>query len=451
MANTPTPRPLGPANGPWLTAGVGTLLGIAALGAYAFTPHPSVPGGDSWELIAVAYTSGTAHPPGYPLYTLLARLFTLIPFGTVAWRVNALSAVLDASAAVVLFVAVTRWTRTVWAGLLAGGLFAFAPVIWSYAVVAEVFALNNLFVAILLWLGVRFHERRDAATASWAVLVLGLAASNHHTIVLFGIPFGLWLFSTGPASLGRPAGIARLAGLFGLGLLPYAYLPLAGARLPLISWGDFSSFDGFLDHFLRRDYGTFQLAAGTARHGQLGTGLIGYLSGLPTQLLYVGPALAAVGLLATIRREGASGVAVMTGVSVVLYLTVFGSLANLELDNALLLGVFTRFWQQPTVWVCAWIGLGFAVVASFLQRPPWSRWGRPAAALAVILAVGLQFGLHVDEQDEHDNTVIADYGRAILKSLPPDALLVSLGDLDTNALRYLQLCEQVRPDVRVID
>ena len=117
MANTPTPRPLGPANGPWLTAGVGTLLGIAALGAYAFTPHPSVPGGDSWELIAVAYTSGTAHPPGYPLYTLLARLFTLIPFGTVAWRVNALSAVLDASAAVVLFVAVTRWTRTVWAGL----------------------------------------------------------------------------------------------------------------------------------------------------------------------------------------------------------------------------------------------------------------------------------------------------------------------------------------------
>ena len=79
------------------------FFGLAVLVVYTLTLYPSVPGGDSGELIVAAYKLGVAHPPGYPLFTLLAKASTLIPVGTIAWRVNLLTAVLGALAATVLF------------------------------------------------------------------------------------------------------------------------------------------------------------------------------------------------------------------------------------------------------------------------------------------------------------------------------------------------------------
>ena len=80
------------------------FLFLLTFGVYLFTLAPSVaPQGDSGELVTVAYTLGIAHHPGYPLYTLLAHLFTKIPFGSVAWRVNLFSAVCHSATVVVVY------------------------------------------------------------------------------------------------------------------------------------------------------------------------------------------------------------------------------------------------------------------------------------------------------------------------------------------------------------
>src|SRR5258708_4770803 len=68
--------------------------GLVPLAAYLCTLHPGLPAGDSGELITVAATGGVAHPPGYPLYTMLAGLWLqTFPFGNIAWRLNVFSAV----------------------------------------------------------------------------------------------------------------------------------------------------------------------------------------------------------------------------------------------------------------------------------------------------------------------------------------------------------------------
>ena len=105
------------------------LLGLilAVFGVYLSTLYPSVPGGDSGELIVAADQLGVAHPPGYPLFTLLGKIASWLPVGSVAWRVNLLTALLAAAAAGVLAGAVSKLTRNVAAGLVAGGLFAFSP------------------------------------------------------------------------------------------------------------------------------------------------------------------------------------------------------------------------------------------------------------------------------------------------------------------------------------
>jgi len=154
-------------------------VGIIVLGVYVCTLAPTVAGGDSGELITAAYTLGVVHPPGYPLYTLLAKLFTLIPLGTIAWRVNLFSAVCAAGAGTLLFLAVARWSGNLWAALVSASLFAFSPHVWPHAVTAEVFALNNLFIAGLVYLTVRFAEQLPDAQERRGFLTTRRRSEEH--------------------------------------------------------------------------------------------------------------------------------------------------------------------------------------------------------------------------------------------------------------------------------
>src|SRR3989344_9484727 len=78
------------------------------MAVYLFTLAPTVTMEDSGEFIAAVHVLGVAHPPGFPLYLLLAKLFTFIPIGTIAWRVNLLSAVFGALTVALLSVILSR-------------------------------------------------------------------------------------------------------------------------------------------------------------------------------------------------------------------------------------------------------------------------------------------------------------------------------------------------------
>ena len=264
---------------PWTRPAI--LCALAAgggpLALYLLTLSPTVNGGDSGEFITVAWVLGVAHPSGYPLHTLLAKPMTWLPLGGVAWRVGLLSALCDAGAAVLLFRVVVLLGGDLAAGLLAAGAFAFAPLIWPYAITAEVFALNNLFAAGLLYWSARALREAAAGPAAslrtlyLAALWMGLGLSNHHTLVFYAVPFALLLTALAGRRLRRARTAATLAGCAAAGFLPYLYLPLAGLRPAAVTWGDPANLSGFLTHFFRREYGTFRLAdetVGTAREAE---------------------------------------------------------------------------------------------------------------------------------------------------------------------------------------
>jgi hypothetical protein len=127
---------------------------------YLQTLAPSVAAlfDDSLEFPLVAHRLAIAHPTGYPLYTLLARLFASAPWQNVAWGVNLLSAVAGALAVGLVYLIARRLAGRLPAviGALA---FAVSPVFWSQSVVAEVYTLNAAFVALLLWLALRWSDR----------------------------------------------------------------------------------------------------------------------------------------------------------------------------------------------------------------------------------------------------------------------------------------------------
>lgn len=426
--------------------------GLVPLALYLVTLSPTVNGGDSGEFVAVAYLGGVAHPSGYPLHALLARPMTWLPIGSVAWRVNLLSALCDAGAALLLFRTVALLTGRLAAGLLAAGAFAFAPLIWPYAITAEVFALNNLFVAALLYWSARALRERAAGEASLRTLGLtllcaSLGLSNHHTLVFFAIPLGLLVLALAGRRLRSPRVVGLLAAATAAGFLPYLYLPLAAARPVSVTWGDTASWSGFVHHFLRREYGTFRLAdESVGGAGSLGPRFALFWTALARSTLFVVVPLGVAGL-AALRRAGPVRRFVGFWVGALLfYLVVFCYLANIKIEDPLHRFMQERFWQQGLVVVAAIMGVGLAEVAR-LAGARWAPWLSWPVAAAVPLAVVL---VHGAEARTHANTLVRDFGAGVLASVPPGGILLVSSDDTIGSVRYLQQVEGQRRDVHVL-
>ncbi len=280
------------------------VLGVVVLLIYVLTLYPSVAGGDSGELVSAAWTFGVPHPPGYPLFALMARAFAAIPVGEVAWRMNLLAAACGAAAVAVLAAAVALGSGNRWAGVFAGGVFAFAPTAWEYAAGAEVFALNDLLAALLLLFAVRYVRSGETRDALIGAVVFGLGMANHHAILFVGLPLGVLLIAREPKRWLAPKALGLLLACFAAGLLPDLYLPIAARTASPATWGDERSLGGFMTHLLRHEYGTLRLGAGsyTAQVG-FGTQLLLFGGFLLRELAFVALPLACVGVWAGWRSR----------------------------------------------------------------------------------------------------------------------------------------------------
>ena len=179
---------------------------------------------------------GTAHPPGYPLYTMLNAAFVrIVPWGSVAFRANLLSAVFAILACVVaVSILVELGVRPVVAvgGATALGLI---PQLWHFALIAEVYTLSILFLALVLACLLAYDRTGQPAWLRAALLIFALSFAHATSQVLLIPGLLLYLAVRRPAWLFRPRELAWLLPLGAtLALLPYAYLfwrTAAGAPL----------------------------------------------------------------------------------------------------------------------------------------------------------------------------------------------------------------------------
>ena len=258
-----------------------------------------------------------------------------------AWRINLSSAVCGALASAFLAAAVAEWRGCAWTGLIAGGAFAFAPLVWDYAVQAEVFALNNLCNALLLLLLVRFARTPSLSNGCAGAWAIGLGLTNQHTIIFFCVPYAIWALIVGRRQLvsARAFGWLCLAGL--IGLAPYAYLVLAGGPdAAWGSWGEQRSLSGWLTHVLRRDYGTFRLAnTASTTDAEFMLRLQRYVEAVPSELPPLGAPLLLVGLGVSLASAQMRTLGCVLAAAYVFYIGVFLYLSNLPASSSFYLQV----------------------------------------------------------------------------------------------------------------
>jgi Protein of unknown function (DUF2723) len=256
-------------------------LGVAgfALLLYLWTLAPTVLYYERPDLLdaamlqAHAYALGIAQPTGYPTYTMLAHLFTYLPFGDPAYRANLASAVFGTATVFLLFLAGLRLSGRIFAAVVGALAFAVGNTFWSQAIIAEVYTLNTLFVSLVILVLLVWREKREDRYLLAAAFLMGLSLTHHVTSGLLLPTAALFVLAVDRRNLLEWRLVLKGAGLFVLGLTPYLYLPVRALMGPPISEADPSNFARLWELVAGREFGirfwTFELGEGLARLASL--------------------------------------------------------------------------------------------------------------------------------------------------------------------------------------
>jgi Protein of unknown function (DUF2723) len=216
---------LGPA-----LAGAAAVLFVFAL--YLRTLAPTVLYYDDPDMLDAVMLQmqvavlGITHPTGYPTYLTLTHLFTYLPVGDVAYRVNLASAVYAALAVGVVFGTGFLLSRRILAAAVAAVAFGLGGALWSQAVIAEVYTMNALLISVTIVSLLLWRDRGRDRYLLLAAFLAGLCLTHHLTSGLLLPASLLFVGLVNRRRLLEWRLMVRCAGLFVLGLTPYLYLPI---------------------------------------------------------------------------------------------------------------------------------------------------------------------------------------------------------------------------------
>jgi Protein of unknown function (DUF2723) len=417
-------------------------VAAALFALYAATSPRSVGLEDDGLFVLSAYYLGIEHPPGYPLFTLIGHLFTLLPFGSVAYRVHLASALFGALSCGALWLCARRLSGAPLPAYVAALGLGLSPTFWSQSIIAEVYTLNTFFLFALLYLSLAAAPPQGAPAGRWVLpalaLVFGLSLANHYPLMLLAAPGIAVILWPRVAEIGQRA--PALVALFLLGLTPYVWLIVRSwTPLPVSFYGPLESWREILWFLARSGYAEVDFSHTATWLDRLNY-LVFFWKEFFVQFAIAGAALAAAGFAAQWRLLGARVswglTAAFLGPSVVLAM-----LLGFDYD-ALQKHVF-HVYPLPAFGIGAlWMALGVVALRESLGARQAAAAG--AAALLLTCAVGAYRNL------QDSSGWVERYAKTLLEGLPRGAVFVARGEWDLIPVAYYHLIEGTRPDLTLV-
>ncbi len=424
-------------------------LGIAlpALFLYWQTSYPSVAYIDSGELAVVNWTLGIAHPTGYPLYTLIGRLFALLPFELIATQI--LLGMLCTTAAVLIIslishdlrcgntdpgdnsVGVRRAVPILSQSLLwifLGLLLVASPLLWAQGVTNEVYSLHLVFLSLLLLLILQPYSDRNLILGGY---LMGLSFGNHLSTILIIPTVIAYLIVNRRAIFRAPKIVARAtaAGLFAASV--YFFLPIRSSLDPIFNWGQPSTWENFVRHVSGWQYQAWMFSRSFA---ELGRQLLTFAQILYAQFPLPFWLVIVAGLY--------YGIATRRTLSIYLLLLLLCNLIYSlnfsipDIDNYLLPSVIVLFL------------FGVIGTSHLADLKPSLRYLAPVCiALFVVWSVAVNWGTY----NESQNTSALDGVHNYYKSVEKNALILCADWDFVSPWLYSHFYLKERPDVTIVD
>ena len=435
--------------------------GTTLLVVYLATLAPSVTLWDSGEFLAAIHSLGIPHPPGTPLYILIAHVWALLwaPLVGFAYSINMLSAVCTAFGCALLANLFVRWTGDRLAAYTAAVCAGSMSSVWLSANETEVYSAAFLAACTLLWLGNRAGETGDRRWLSLAAYVAGLGFALHLTVLLT-VPATLFLAgrSRNPRELLRQA--PAMIAMFALGASAVLFMLVRAQHDPSVNQGNPSTVSLLTDVLLRRQYSPAPLWPRQAPlFIQLGN-LFEYAdwqvalgispdppptwARTPVTVLF--GMLGVLGFLRHRKIDRRSWRALL-----ILFVTATaGVLAYLNLKAGPSYGVGflaagaahearERDYFFSLAFVCWGLWAGFGAV----------KWLPLAGVVGAFVPIALNWKA-VDRRGEPGASEARLGAMRILESAPQRAIVLARGDNDTYPVWYLQEVERRRRDVTIV-
>jgi len=479
----------------------GTVF-LAAVVLYSWTLAPTVTLTDSGELIVVAYGLGIAHPPGVPLWALLAHLASLVPLGNVAVRTNFSSAFFAALASAMLTLVVAELmitasylgaskrtkkgaqrskkaasrTRDEDSGigrllvlapaLGAGLLMTLSRTLWSYATITEVYALNTLLVLVIFFLVLRWRRcivadrrrmgmTRDAGQITSvttihdtllyaAAFTFGLALGVHHVTVALVLPaLGVIVYRTEGLRFFTSRRLIYAA-LIAIGALAavYAYLPLAASYSPVINWGNPRSLQEIWWHVTGRQYQVYFSFTPKIVGEQFVEFCRMALREFGVPWLPLPLVLAFAGFASAFRQDRTT-----------FWFLSFIVIADLAYALSYEIAEDKDAYYLPafiSIAIAAGFGIRWFIQLAVSKSMPV---GRPylAAGIAVLLTSAIAFIGNWPFNNRRHYFIAHDYVENLFSAIEPSGLLLTLDWQVASPMFYAQEVEERRRDVKVVD
>ncbi len=433
---------------------IASLLFFISFGIYLKTLCPTITFADSGELITASYFLGIPHPPGSPLYCLLGRLFTFLPFGSIAYRVNLMSAFFASLTVVLIYLIVLKLSTIDYTtirpsdhktktpspilnhipAISASLCFAFSKSLWSYALVAEVYTLKAFFLALLILVLLKWKEAcslRPAACSRYlylSALVYGLSFTNHITMVLFFPAFLYFILITDWRTVLNPKNIVLVVLTFTLGLSLYLYLPIRSLANPPLDWGNPENLKNFIWVVTGKQY-QYRLFNLPLR--QLPQQLKSYLFNFGSEFTWLPILLGIFGLGCLFKKWRLS----------LFLLLIFLSDSAFNLGQ-LTIQAPTHFFLPSFLIFSLWIGYGLSLLSKYVKR----RAGNYLLPLFLLLPLA-PFQTHYSNVDQSKNYSAYEWVRNVLELVEEKGVII---DKLTFPFWYLHYTEGLRPDITIV-
>mgnify|MGYP002397592136 CR=1 FL=1 len=425
---------------------------VIPLIVYVLTLAPSVTFIDSGELATVASKLGVAHPTGYPLFTLIGKLFTWVPVSDEVYRLNLMCAIISSLAVAVFFNLIFLLSERIYslagfpslsrrvilnASLAASLVLAFSRTFWDTANAIEVYSLHTLFITLLIFLillasGELGSPQSESKGRMWILFafVLGLSFTNHLSTIFLSIGcIYLFIASNGftGVSLKR---VLLMAVPFFAGLTVYAYL-FVRADNDVISWGNPHNFENFWRHFTGKQFSVWMFTSFENAEKQFAY----FTKNFPMETVIFPLMLAVPGLFLLykyLRRVFTFTILLF------LFCVIYAINYDIyDIDSYFLLAYITS---------AIWIACGLLWLASKFKD------GMGTTSYALLLIPVIPLVLNYDKVDESRNRFVDDYTMNVFNSADSNAIIMSTQwDFWVSSSMYQQFVRNIRPDLVIID
>ena len=454
------------------------FTGLFVFLIYLTTLAPSVVEIDSGELATVQATLGIAHPTGYPLFTLVGHLFSLLPLPfTKIYTLNLLTAVWCSLAAgiftytakiildniVVFQFQVKPETKSggknkakknsaadsnslselkkYLAAVFGGLMLAFSKTFWAQGTSVEVYSLHVFLMTLVIFFLIKAYIKQrsiDSAKLinewSYFAAALALAFSNHMTSILI-LP-GIAYFYFEKYRFGK-AGFKQILFMLILFIpvliLFYSYLPIRASQNPVLNWGNPTDLARIFRHISGSQYRVWLFSSTAAAEKQFAY----FVNNLPSEFL-----ASSFIILVGIYYSFAHARKIFYFLLITFAATVLYSI-NYNINDI------------DSYFLLAYIALAFFAVfgaVALMSVLKNQRYVYSLPASLIILFIGVQIFINYKNVDESNTYSFEDYTKAVINSVPKGGIIFSYEwDYLISPGYYFQFVEGFRPDVTIVD